>query len=327
MTVEEALALIGVYLRLRGDFGYHHSGSSSVSFGRSGFYRSLAGDLLPDSERWFACCPGKTTPWEVAPRDLADAVVTRLERALRARDRLHHALLVERGFDANDEALLYFDAILLSLNGAFDAVARVVHNVYGMEGSIFEANWRKDHRPRKAENSYITLLRRVLKRIAPALLAHPRATWMQQLRARAPDVARLMFPHEPARDALEAVAVLRNSIHAETFSTVGLRDVDAAHTDYPIVVPPLARRDLVGVVRRRGGDVAWGIRELDRDAIVLDVHTFVEQVFGRVVTALADLMRATEVERLDPTSATRAPSNGPTDGALQRIRLLSGLAT
>ena len=327
MTPEEALALIGLYLRLRGDFGHHHSGGSRVTFGRSGFYRGLACSLLPESERWFACCPSHVNPWDVAPRDLAEAVVTRIERALRARDRLHQALLVERTPEANDEALFYFDMFLVSLAGAFDAIARVAHKAYGMNGSIFDANWRKEHRRRKPETLFLAFVRGVLGWLAPTTVSRPRTTWMQRLGESAPTVAQLMFPHEPTRDALEAVVQLRNSIHAEALSTIGFHDTGSSHTEYPVVVPPAARRELVGVVRRRGGDGAWGIRELDREAFVLDVATYVECALEHAVSGVNKLMRAVAVERLGCSPAARLPGwTGPSDVALQRIRLLSGLA-
>lgn len=68
MCRHDALALIGLYLRLRGDFNYLHSGRSTAGYGQGGYYEALATELLSEAVRWRSCCPGRTSPGESAPR-------------------------------------------------------------------------------------------------------------------------------------------------------------------------------------------------------------------------------------------------------------------
>lgn len=141
MTPTEAIALTGLFLRLRQDFAYQHHGRSHVSFGKKGFYALLARDLVPESHRWLRLCPDGD-PWRSSSYNLVRSVLVRIERALYARDHVHEHHLVPHDFEQDEAALFYFDALLFALSGIFDATARVIHAACGMRDSPRRANWR-----------------------------------------------------------------------------------------------------------------------------------------------------------------------------------------
>jgi hypothetical protein len=81
-----AIASLGLFLRLRGDFHI----SRHLTLDRGMFYEFAARELLPEAWRCVSAC---RAAGQTVGRDsfwiLARAVVERMERALRARDRPH----------------------------------------------------------------------------------------------------------------------------------------------------------------------------------------------------------------------------------------------
>jgi len=136
MTPEEAAALVGLYLRLRGNFVFNAGSGFTANLNRSLFYWATTRAVLPASWRWTnACAASSRTTGDEATLNLAHAVLARFDRALRARDRMHEQLMLKASPDTLDEALFYFVIVLEQLGGAFDAVARVAHRAYSLSGS------------------------------------------------------------------------------------------------------------------------------------------------------------------------------------------------
>jgi hypothetical protein len=76
---------------------------------------------------------------------LAGSAIERLSRALRARDRMQEQLRLRATSDTQEEALFYFDVVLLMLAAALDVVARVAHRIYGLPARGYRgASWRSD---------------------------------------------------------------------------------------------------------------------------------------------------------------------------------------
>jgi len=140
MPPAAAVTSLGLFLRLRGDF--HISGHLRLDRGM--FYGLAAWELVPEAWRCVSACRaagqaiGRDSFWV-----LARAVVERMERALRARDRLHEQFQVPQNSDTADEALFYLDMLLVQLSGAFDALARVAHLGFGLPGTHRAASWRR----------------------------------------------------------------------------------------------------------------------------------------------------------------------------------------
>jgi hypothetical protein len=301
MDPREAVALVGLFLRLRHDFAYFHSGASTASYEKQSFYSLLARDLLPSSRRWLEVCP-QTDPLQSSPYKLANSVLVRVERALYARDHIHEHLQGPQGLQANDDALFYLDAFLYLLAGAFDAIGRVVHAACGMQDSARRANWRD----KKGKEN-----------------------WTAELATRAPRIANVMLPSKPHRDALELIFVLRNWVHGEGLSSVPVvEDPDGLDVvEHQLLLPPEDSQPLLAAMARLGGLETWGVRQAGTSVYLMSIPAFVETILPRALAAMGEVMDLTPVETLGGRPGSRlAAENDPRENmAIERLRLLSGL--
>jgi hypothetical protein len=271
----EAAALIGLQARVGGDFSL---GPDMGPFGRFYFYWILARELLPAGWQWFSACHVASThpDGDSDIFDIAGAAIHRLDRALRARDLFHAAA---KQTPANsDDALFYFETTMLYLSAAFDVVARVANRVYRPTGSS-TPSWRS-------------------------------TPWLQKLGERDAALAAFMQLGEPARDALEAVQLLRNTIHGEALSEI--EHQAGGERRKLIQVPPSELGDLLTVIERRGGRARWGVEEHSRAYV--DPQLYIEATIADAAPALDRLMAMTQVERLpgvDLATIKGAPPNVP----------------
>lgn len=261
LTSAEAVALIGLQARAREDFTL---GPDLDPLPRWLFYWVMARELLPAGWPWFSAClassraPGGSS----AVGDLAGAAITRLDRALRARDRFHsQAKRPPAGND--DDALFQFETTLLYLSAAFDVTARVAAIVYRL-GQPRNANWRwKD--------------------------------WMRDLQRHDQALAALMSPEQPARDALEAVQLLRNTIHGEAIRGVEYQSGGDRRT--MLEIPEREREQLLAVLERLGGRKRWGFAAAGSHSYV-DPQLYLETLMEHAAPALNAILAATDVARL-----------------------------
>jgi hypothetical protein len=142
-SVQEAIALVGLFLRCRGDFTVWPE--YGLNYGRWGYYWGLTRELLPAAWRWFgACVQSRHHGGAERIQMLGQAALQRVDRALRCRDIVHIEVSKPDSRDAVGEALFHLNALLVALGGAFDAVARVAHIVYEMPLSELRlASWGK----------------------------------------------------------------------------------------------------------------------------------------------------------------------------------------
>jgi len=145
-SVEEAIALVGLLLRSRGDYVVWPESGLPWGYGRYGFYFGLTRAMLPAAWRWFsACVASRSNSGAASPLYLGDATLRRVQRSLRCRDLVHVEAAKPDGRDVAEEALLYLDSLLVALGGAFDAVARVAHLAYGLPAHQFKyASWHRE---------------------------------------------------------------------------------------------------------------------------------------------------------------------------------------
>jgi hypothetical protein len=234
------------------------------------------------------------------------SAITRLNRALRSRDRLHHQLKLEHNNDTADEALFALDTFLMFLVGAFDAVGRAAHLTYGLDPSrLHEVSWRRPWRTRQ---------------LAPV----------------AASLAQLMDDGTAARDALDLVALLRNTVHGEALRTVAAK-YDSRPVQNALLLPEDQELQLLASIARRGGNEAWGIRELPGRGISMQMDVLVESIFPMTANALDTLIGGVEVERLAGVQLTTLPTGPPVDDPgnehddvfdsirRRQVRLMAGL--
>lgn len=300
MRPNEALALMGLYLRLRGDFTVYMADGITQETSRGGWYWVLTRDMLRAGWDWFgACVRTSSASGDDTAMLLGQSTLQRFDRALRARDHVLQQFHLPPTNDTSDEALFYLDVVLLMLNGAFDAAARVTHIVYALTGGV---SWRWED-------------------------------WRDKLCAADAAFVTLLADESQVRDAIDLVALLRNTVHGEALRGIAYEEHGKPRTrENLVLLPAKGRARLLGAVARRGGDERWGIRPLWGDEVGVEADTFLEALIPTVADALNDLMTATDVERLPGVSASDL-TGPPTDSksefspAQSRLhRLLAGLA-
>ncbi|MEA3055936.1 MAG: hypothetical protein QOD30_1368, partial [Actinomycetota bacterium] len=129
-TPEEALPLVGLYLRAQ---GRHHI-SARHTHSRRLFFDVAVHELLPQGWRWEAACAKYADA--VGDFDfylLAESVLGRFERTLEARDGVHVSLDQPQDDQTRAQMLEHFDDILIDVMGAFDGIARVAHRALGLD--------------------------------------------------------------------------------------------------------------------------------------------------------------------------------------------------
>jgi hypothetical protein len=145
LGLDDAVALVGSYLRRQGDYRIRPFDPNSIRL----FDRILVHVLLPRRDQWQSLVDRereRLDEYSLNP-GFCDGVVSRLGQAVRARDWMHWALL--SGQDSDDEALLCLDMFLLTLHAAFDATALLADRAVGLETSDLRrigwtrTGWRK----------------------------------------------------------------------------------------------------------------------------------------------------------------------------------------
>jgi hypothetical protein len=199
----KAAALVGLYLRAHNDFTVQQQGSHGTFLAPHTFYAGAGVAPLRRYPDWLRLAIGR---WRMgsgaAAHDLLRGLELRLGRALRARDYFAVRTRALRPDDSWEEALFFFEAVLLSAAGSLDVLARYCHVAAELEGNREAAGWRKDR-----------WRRRMLK-------ARPE---LEPVIAR--DDARL-------RATNDVIGLLRNYIHGEALSQQLSDDRLPGITDY-----------------------------------------------------------------------------------------------
>jgi hypothetical protein len=180
-SVEEAVPLIGLYLRAQGEFRV----SRDFGYDRGMFFWVATRDLLPEGWRWFSACVHSARNGEDDSIELlGSAAIDRVNRSLRARDRLCIALNRPQTNSTVDEILEALDIILLMLMGSADATARVAHHALGIGGTPRNAAWHRTGQ-----------------------------TWFRDMRKAAPALASVVGKGSAGGRTLWVLSTLRNSVH------------------------------------------------------------------------------------------------------------------
>jgi len=300
MTPRDTLALLGLFLRVREDFPIYFDDGFQLNFGRSLFYDMLVREYVPASWRWFAgAAVHARHVSDDSFRLTAQSALERLERALRARDRMHVDLQRRASRETATDALFYFDVGLLMLGGAFDSLARVADRALGLCTPPAQISWGNSW-PRKLKGTTL---------------------------------GSTMRKSTPHGDAWRLVALLRNTIHYAIFETVtwqtgGLRDERAA-------VPDDVAAEVEEVVIRLGGLDQFGMRR-ELDTLFVEPGVCFEALLPRAFAAIDAIMAATPIEDLAGVGTNGVlpvgpPSNNGTafdtfsQANRDRVRLLGGV--
>jgi hypothetical protein len=303
-TVDEAVALVGLALRLNGNRAI---GRDFLDLRLEGttFYLVLARELLPASWRWFSGCVAHShTVGDTTALNLGQATLGRFVRVLQIRDRVHGQAKLPQRPSVGDELVFQFETFLLFLSAAFDAAARVAHLVY-LSGDYGDAGWR-------------------------------RPQWHSRLAAAAPTLAAVAADGAPAGAVLKLISRLRNTIHGEALRSTDFRRSGALPQSLVEVAQPEAANLLVEIELLGEKPQTWGfVVEHARTYLAVDRYT--EALLPHAINALNELMAESDVGRLPGIDAQKLmappvdlPSPNPIGDMFnyeirRRVRLLAGL--
>jgi hypothetical protein len=302
-TASEALALIGLSLRLQGDFRLG-ADLSDVALSESMFHFVLARELTEAGWRWFsACVASSRATGDDTAINLGETALKRLQRVLQTRDRLHAQAKSPPAPAIADELAFQFETMLLFVSAAFDATARIDHITEGGTNRD-NVSWRGNRGAGGNGGSS----------------------------SQAQD---LVADNTPGAALLKLISRLRGTIHSEAMRPISTR----RHEEDQRAVK-LAQKDANSILRALSAlecePVDWGVHQ-DGAHYHLRVDRFAERLLPRAVALLNQLMAATRVERLagvDPDALMTPPSNEPSGDDLscplsfeirRRARLLAGL--
>ncbi|MBL7553807.1 hypothetical protein I6A60_39170 [Frankia sp. AgB1.9] len=289
LTPDQALPLVGLYLRAQGAYavyGPNSLGPALARWNRGLLYWVGARQALPAAWRWIsACVQHAQGGGDDRLPHLGGSLVQRVERALRSRDAVHLALNQPQNNDTADDALAAFDEAALLLMGAVDASARVAHTVLGiMKPSVRRAGWQN-------------------------------GDWMSEVQIRRSALAAVVAPGTAAEAALTILRLMRNTIHGEAMAAINRRDIDSRQMRTIMSMPGVDQAALLAATGAAGGDASWGISP-QRRGIHADAGVLLDRLFHEVVEVLNRLMEETPVEQLAHVAlgpANSGPQGGKSD--------------
>lgn len=277
-SVDDSLALLGLYLRAQGKYHIAHN----YKFNRGLFTWVATRELLPSAWRWFTCIVRSGS----AIRDdrltiLGGSLLQRFQRALVARDAVLIALNQRQDNDVRDDALSALDDVGYRLMGAFDVLARAAHRVCGLSGKERNAGWQNQN-------------------------------WLNDLAVIAPKLAEVMDPDKEGAKVLTIVRLLRNTIHGEALQ--GLHVLESGRPGRSLVA--LNAEDEAEILKAMdalGGRARWGVEVRLPGRFHVDPGVLVEELFVDVIPLLNELMDHTPVESLPEANVTAADLGPPTE--------------
>ncbi len=261
--VQEALAMVGLYLRSQGEYVLWRApdGSGGPTANEWLYYQIGAVALLQELWRWSgaqAAAPRQGTPYALV--GLTGALLMRVVRALRTRDSFHRALNLPQQRDAVRTVLVNMDTILVMLMGAVDASARYIHVLLEVQGDHRDAGWQK-------------------------------GGWRSRLAGQSQPLADLFASGTPLADVLTILSRLRNTVHGQAIQATMRQNGQVR--DAPITLPAEHESQVLASMDNLGGRAAWGAQPGAGGAVAVDPGQFVEQLFPAVLRLLNAVMAAT----------------------------------
>jgi hypothetical protein len=296
-SAELASWLVGLYLRAHNDFTVE-IGNVTHSLDSEDYYHGVALAAI-DGDRWLHEADRLYRAGNAIAARLLAGATTRLARALRLRD--HYAVCIRhwRPDETWAESLAFFEAVLLFLGGALDAIARFVAVQTGTKPP---SNSNPSFRNRR---------------------------WIARLLETAPGLEPQLGESGALRAAGDAVAAIRNLIHERAPSEMlelffDGRPLIIDHRPGVIVLDGPDARRLQDAIERLGASAAeWGVERADEHAVRILPFVFMPSIVPAIMKSLAGLIQAL-VPALPDTSVYIRPN------ALNHastLLLLSGLAS
>lgn len=258
----EAVALLGQFLRARGEYWIRspHSPEVSARTNKGLFFWIAARALLPSGWAWQDECLRAANQQTTDTSVLALSAFQRMARAIVVRDSLRWYAYLPQNNDVIDDLMAELDVFLINIVGAFDAVARVTHRLLGLAGSEYNAGWQ-------------------------------RKSWLSDVRVRCPEIAAVMESGSRGADLFEVVRRLRNTVHGapiQALGTVGAGSPDTEGT--AMRLPRDDVRAIVAILERRGWSESLGLEDWGEAGFLVSPLALVEMVIPVAAMALDALM-------------------------------------
>lgn len=290
VSIEDAIPLLSLYLRAQGVYRLPMPTSGvNLTFNRGLFYWVGTRALLPESWRWFSACVYHSDGiGDDKLLGLGGSTLSRVQRAIEARDRVHVALNRKTNNDINDDALGNLDHVLTLLMGAVDASARVAHYVLGIAGNEHDAGWQR------------------------------KGSWLKKVRIEEPKLADLFIDNSSNWHTLEILRLLRNSVHGEALQGVTLQA--DGETDTVMRFPKKDEAAILNSMDALGGREVWGYRPFAPGYDNIRPGLLVDRLTEECIKLINNIMQATPVERLSHIEKAniqnKPPAEKPGSGVL-----------
>lgn len=282
-SVRDAIPLLSLYLRAQGVYKLPTPTKTfNYSFNRGLFYWVGTRELLPEGWRWFSACVYHSSgSGDDKLMGLGGSTLSRVQRAIEARDRVHVALNRKTNNDINDDALGNLDHVLTLLMGAVDASARVAHYILGISGNEYDAAWQKTDK------------------------------WLKKVREEEPALASLFNKGSTHWHTLEILRLLRNSVHGEALQGITL-DVNG-EVDTVMRLPRQDESAILASMDVLGGRDAWGYKPFAPGHDNIQPGLLVDKLMEECIKILNAIMKATPVERLSHIEKANLQNEPPAE--------------
>lgn len=270
LTIEQSVALMGLYLRACGERMIEiEPPGTGIMVSEERMYLLGALAILPQYELLHEAA---TNIWgrsgDPTLAGLTDAVAVRLGRALKARDYLQVRRRAVNIREIWSDVLYFFESLLVCLQGALDAAARLVHELFELSGSRRRANWGRND-------------------------------WWSALEASSAPAKE--FDRACLDDLDVLVGDLRNSIHGEVLNgelrqqvRPGEKPVLMGYSQLAVALDAGLATSLAAAAERRGGLERWAVRReaFPKGVALIDPWRYSETAIVVTAEALSSVIGA-----------------------------------
>lgn len=279
-SVNEALSLIGLYLRSQGEFVLCAWSDFTHSFNKGLFYWVGMRELLPKAWKWFsACVKYSHLSGDEYLLQTGGSVLSRMSRVLQYRDFIYITLNLPTNNDSNDDALSYLDSILFLLMGSLDAMARVLNYVLNTGIEDENVGWQK-------------------------------TKWIQFVKKDCPKIAVMFEEGTRYYNILTILRLLRNSVHGAALQGITVLKDNKKEMYIGLFLKEQQR--ILKAVDELGYREILGIEEIYKGRVIIDPIRFTDTIIKEVFPLLNKIMEKTPLKNLKGLDISMLESTPPT---------------
>lgn len=264
---DDALPLIGLCLRNRGDFPVYADDVYKRGLGPYFGYFVAGCALVPNLVRLSKLCSvmsdgQRESEWS----ELGAAVPRRVTQILQSRDRLLQTLALSQDQVTAEAVASEFESISLWMLGAFDALALIFQRAFGLRG------------------------------VPPSSIGFQKAKWRKALLAAAPELDVLLKSTSTGVNFLSVLSLTRNGIHAVSVSSI-LSRRNRLPDDVIIRLWPRELNNFDRALESVAETKVWGSTWMPMNGRFFYPGMFVETLVGFGLPFLDALIEAAPFER------------------------------